>query len=243
MEGPRDVEQLVAAASGGKAEIKAQKLPGIQRYDPVAQTAYISVETETGTRDIQARYLYKPEGSVFVVAVFPQGEWEIPTLTQLPTRWGGGPPALKVPQSRSRTKRKSPMDKTQNQHPVKKKPACAPSCTAPPQSNPSSCHLGTEIKSDAYQIGDATLTVANKMDRGMLWVIMHSTGGRKCQLMQITAARIGAEFPAVDASEYDRIGRHVMIKVAASMQALGEVVTDKRMQQDMRDTALLKIKR
>ena len=43
VEGPRDVEQLVAATSVGKAEIKAQKLPGIQRYDPVAQTAYISV--------------------------------------------------------------------------------------------------------------------------------------------------------------------------------------------------------
>ena len=150
---------------------------------------------------------------------------------------------MKVPQSRSRTKRKSPMDKTQNQHPVKKKPACASSCTAPPRNNPSSCHLGTEIKSDAYQIGDATLTVANKMDRGMLWVIMHSTGGRKRQLMQITAARIGAEFPAVDAGEYDSMGRHVMIKVAASMQARGEVVADKRMQQDMRDTALREIKR
>ena len=61
--------------------------------------------------------------------------------------------------------------------------------------------------------------------------------------MQITAARIGAEFPAIDASEYHGIGRYVMIKVAASMQALGEVVADKWMQQDMRDTALREIKR
>jgi hypothetical protein len=61
--------------------------------------------------------------------------------------------------------------------------------------------------------------------------------------MQITAARIGAEFPAIDASECHSIGRYVMIKVAASMQALGEVVADRRLQQDMRDTALRKIKR
>ena len=63
------------------------------------------------------------------------------------------------------------------------------------------------------------------------------------QLMQITAGRTGAEFLAIDASEYHSIGRYVMIRVAASMQALGEVVADKRMQQDMRDTALREIQR
>jgi hypothetical protein len=103
---------------------------------------------------------------------------------------------------------------------------------------PEQRHRGTDTNPDTYQIRDATLTVTNKMDRGMLWVIMQSTGGRKSQLMQITAARIGAEFPAIDASEYHSIGLRVMNKVAASTRALGEVVADKKMQEDMRDTAL-----
>ena len=90
VEGPRDLEQRAAATSGGQAQIKAEKLPGIQRYDPVAQTAHTSMKTAKGTRDIQARYLYKPEGSVFVVAVFPQGEWEIPTLHPM-GRWATSP--------------------------------------------------------------------------------------------------------------------------------------------------------
>ena len=79
-------------------------------YDPVAQTAYV---VQGGNR-VEALRLHQPDADGFVVATFAEGiltdgtDWEIPTLSKLPQRWGGKGTGMQPQQSRARTTLKRP---------------------------------------------------------------------------------------------------------------------------------------
>ncbi len=168
-------------------------------YDPVEQMAY----AKRGDTRTAAIRLHQPDPDSLVIAEFAPNvlttgtEWEVPSLTVLPRRWGGTqkePP----PQGRQRTKA------------ILKRPARAIAAAVP------SVHL--EVDGHAY-------TIAQKADRGTLYTITlrKPEESKPRQVLQLTQPQlVAAGLPSTDQQ-----GWAVMREVISQIRKLRRPITNK----------------
>ena len=187
-------------------------------YDPVAQTAYVV----KGSKRVEALRLHQPDGDAFVVATFAEGilnegtQWEIPTLSRLPQRWGGHGNGMEPQQSRARKPLKRPASAMGEK--VHMRPASA--------------------MREKVHIADHEYDIAQKSDRDIIYCIMLKKPGEpRKQVLQLTKPQMAA----ASIHPCDNNGWCVMQHVLGSISKCTAPVTSKATLQEFKNKALREV--